>query len=173
MGKIDDYMSRDYILLGDSEFTKKDHDELMNSMLSFAESDKPQVGIFWLDVTDSDLFGVHTEDFDKIQPDKNGRVIYPKLHYQVWNKDKYKAIAKKDIQLANKFKGDYTKVHRGRVNYENGKFLVYVGNWIPKYKDMLSALICAYFNLDPDQFKFVVDEHWNLNHGFSGDKFMN
>lgn len=152
---------------------KQEQSDLMDAMLSFSESNEPQIGIFWLDVNECDLFGVLTADFKSIKPDLKNRRIYPKLHYQVWSKLRYKALAKGDRETAKKFTGNYTQVHRGRVNYENGKFVVYVGDWLPDYIEMLTPLIQAYFNIDDESdIEYVIDEHWNIGRGFSGDKFL-
>jgi hypothetical protein len=151
---------------------KSNHDSLIETMKSMAESDKPQIGIFWFDKDEFELFGVHKRDADLTPLDKFGRKVYNKLHYQTWSKDKFRAQALGENY--ERFLGDYTKTPRGRVNQEGDKFLVYVGNWINEpyaKKEILANLIKAEFNL-PD-FDFVIDSHWDLGHGFSGDKFMN
>lgn len=152
--------------------SKSNHDSLMNAMKSMAESDKPQVGIFWFDRDSFELFGVHKRDAELTPIDSSGRRIFNKLHYQVWNKDKYRAKALGENYL--RFSGDYTKTPRGRVNKEGDKFLVYVGSWINEpyaKKEILTELIKEEFNLP--EFDFVIDSHWEIGHGFSGDRFMN
>lgn len=151
---------------------KNSDKSLLDSMKSLAESDKPQVGIFWFDKNEFELFGVHKSDADSVTPDSSGRRIYPKLHYQLWNKDKFRAKAKGENYL--RFNGNYVDTPRGRVNKEGDEFILYVGDWIDEpyaQKDTLIELIKAEFNLD--NLTVVIDPHWNIGHGFSGDKFMN
>ena len=60
----------------------------------------------------------------------------------------------------------------------NGTLFVAVGEWIKGEingqqvvdAEQLRELLEDEFNL-PEGFEFVVDEHWNIGHGWSGDKF--
>jgi len=160
------YDEVDEILIRESSLSAGDHQDLVKVMKSFAESSKPKIGIFWLDTDpdDPDLFGISKIDEDKIPTDNKGRKIYPKLHYQIYDKIKFKNRAKgiKDPR----FESDYTKIPRGRINKEGNKYVVYVGSWIKEYKDMLTPLIQYYFKLN--KFEYQIDSHWELGHGFSG-----
>ena len=60
----------------------------------------------------------------------------------------------------------------------NGTLFVAVGEWIKGEingqqvvdAEKLRELLEDEFNL-PEGFEVVVDEHWNIGHGWSGDKF--
>ena len=60
----------------------------------------------------------------------------------------------------------------------NGTLFVAVGEWIKGEingqqvvdAEQLRELLEDEFNL-PEGFEFVVDEHWNIGHSWSGDKF--
>lgn len=146
--------------------SQENHDSLVAAMQCFAESREPQIGIFWLDTDECDLFGIYKTDAAKIKPDRIGRRIYGKLA-DVWRKEHFKELAQNGI--AERFIGDYTMIPRGRVNQEGEEFVVYVGSWIDDLKSMLTPLINCYFNIDT--FRYEKDIHWELGHGFSGDKF--
>ena len=98
--------------------------------------------------------------FDEQMPFIN----YPQLNSQVWVEEYFRAQAK---HLETKFKGDYTKVPRGRVAWTIDKFIVLVGKWAEPVREELTALIEQEFALP--YFEFVYDEHWDLGHGWSGD----
>ena len=98
--------------------------------------------------------------FDEQMPFIN----YPQLNSQVWTEEHFRAQAK---HLETKFKGDYTKVPRGRVAWTIDKFIVLVGKWAEPVREELTALIEQEFALP--YFEFVYDEHWDLGHGWSGD----
>lgn len=141
-------------------------DELMDIMQSFSD-DSPKVGIFWYDIGNKDLFGIMTGDANKYIR-RDGKSVYPKLHAQVWKKEHYRELAKCIPVDQQKFKGNYTTIPRGRINMTaEGKFEVYVGSWIQKYEDSITPLIKLYFNIE--NFTYVIDSHWELGHGFSGD----
>lgn len=42
-----------------------------------------------------------------------------------------------------------------------------VGSWCASYANILRALLVEEFDI-PSDFEFVVDEHWELGHGFEG-----
>ena len=150
-----------------TETSKDKHDSLVAAMANFAESREPQIGIFWLDTDECDLFGVCKTDAAKVRPDRMGRRIYGKLHADIWRKEHFKELAQSGV--AERYVGDYTMIPLGRVNQEGEEFVVYVGSWIDELAPMLTPLINCYFNIE--SFRYEKDIHWELGHGFSGDKF--
>ena len=138
--------------------TQKEHNGIIEAMRPYLnDEEKPQIGIFWYDEKENDFFGVNSLDYDEVQ-EINNRRTYPKLHKTVWQKQRHRGKDKHYL-------GDYTMVPRGRVNYENGEFVVYVGNWIDNYSKDVSELLTDYFNLN--RFRFKKDIHWDLGHGWS------
>ncbi len=146
----------------------KDHDAQMKDMASF-DQQMPSVGIFWYDVDDHTLFGVRKKELTPREVEEAAEkgvpfINYPKLHRQVWAKEYFTAQAK---HLETKFKGDYTRVPRGRVTWTIDKFIILVGKWAEPIQEELSKLIEEEFSLP--YFEFKYDEHWDLGHGWSGD----
>lgn len=137
--------------------------ELMAENMQY--QDDPYVGIFWYDTRNDELFGVKSalaEDVPYKLTDlfKNRARTCTPLHEKVWEKEYYRG---KD----QRFRGDYTKVPRGRVFEVEGQgFVVCVGSWIHAYPEA-KALILDEFNLPEDQTVFKIDIHWELGHGFS------
>ena len=131
--------------------------------------DDSEVGIFWYDPENDELFGIKSADVNDVPfyrsnlfGGKEVKTCRP-LHYKVWEKEHYRG---KD----RRFQGDYTLVPRGRVFLVKGEgFIVVVGDWINDYPQAKS-LILDEFNL-PESTEFRIDEHWSLGHGWS-DKFM-
>lgn len=152
----------------------KDGDAKMSTlkatMASFMASDQPKVGIWWYDDTKHDFFGVYSCNAQDVPLDSNGRRVYPKMHYQTWKKDHLREVAQNVPVKDQLFVGDYTRVPRGRVNEEDGQYVVYVGSWIRGKETVIDALVELYFDIDT--FSYRVDEHWELGHGWSGDKFI-
>jgi len=151
-----------------THLSEKQHEEQMAAMRAFDEQ-MPCVGIFWYSPDDNTLFGVRKQEVtpkmveeaaDKGLPFIN----YPHLHRQVWAKEFFKAKA---THKDTKFKGEYTKVPRGRVTWTIDKFIVLVGHWAEPVLEKLTALVEEEFSLP--YFEFVYDEHWDLGHGWSGD----
>ena len=60
---------------------------------------------------------------------------------------------------------DYTRIPRGRIFYDNGKFIVKVGSWYKQHEEELRELVADAFNL-PDDFVFEIGRHWELEHGW-------
>lgn len=86
--------------------SQEKHDSLVAAMECFAESREPQIGIFWLDTDECDLFGIFKTDSAKVKPDRMGRRIYGKLHADMWRKEHFKELAQKGT--AERYFGDYT-----------------------------------------------------------------
>lgn len=140
----------------------------MADMKSFDEP-MPQVGIFWYDTEDNTFFGVRKQEITPKQVEEAAVqglpfINYPHLHRQVWAKEYFRAQAKHE---ETKFKGDYTRIPRGRVAWNIDKFIVFVGQWAEPIESQLYDMIEKEFALP--YFEFVYDEHWDLGHGWSGD----
>ena len=136
--------------------TEEEHNSIIDTMKKFDGDDTPQIGIFWYDTDEDDLLFVRSTDYNSI---KDG--VFNKLHKDIWAKEYYRAKAKGKTW---KYPNDYKQVPRGRVNYKDGKFVVYVGSWIDKYEKEVSELVKDYFNLR--EFEFSKDSHWDIGHGF-------
>lgn len=122
----------------------------------------PQLGIFWFDEDYESLFEVHTKAFD---PDRvvNGLLLYTKTHEFWWEKAR-SASCNRSSSLHSKC---FNEVPRGRVTFDDDRFIVNIGSWYEPYKDILRALIVEEFAI-PADFEFVVDESLELGHGFEG-----
>lgn len=133
-------------------------------MASMDMQDEPEIGCFWFDLKAIELFGVESVPASSMQyyesPQFHARVrTGPKLHSSIWKRE---YMRQKDIR----FRGDYTKVPRGRVfEFEPDKFVVFTGSWINRYP-IAKQLIEQEFNL-PDDTEFRIDEHWDIGYGWS------
>lgn len=116
------------------------------------------------DPKEIELFGVESVPASSMQyyesPQFHARVrTGPKLHSSIWQRE-YKR------QKDTRFRGDYTKVPRGRVfEFKPNKFIVFTGSWINDYP-VVKQLVKREFNL-PDNTEFRIDEHWDIGHGWS------
>ena len=146
------------------------HDEVIKEMSKFFESEKPQLGIFWFNPVTYQLFGVLKKDADECLAE--GHLTYPKLHKTFWQKQHNRARAKNDTTSLYYDEHNYTMVPRGRLFYDNGNYVVKVGDWYDQIdKQRFSELIEDEFNLTPDKLRFEHDIHWDLGHGWSEEKF--
>lgn len=150
------------------ETDKTKHDSLIDSMKMFKNAEfSPYVGIFWYDTDKNELFGVYKTMVSALEFDRNGRKTYPILHKDIWNKEANKA---KYRNKPTKFKGDYTVIPRGSIfQYKDGHFEVMVGNWINSH-DIKDAVIDE-FDLPENNTEFIIDEHWDIGHGWSDELF--
>ncbi|MBR3945700.1 MAG: hypothetical protein IKJ56_01205 [Bacteroidales bacterium] len=151
---------------------EQEHDELIEIMAGFIDNGKPKVGIFWYDIADNSLFGVEKTDADKAIF-INGKATINKSPKDYWQKQHHRATAKGDTTSIFYTESNYTMIPCGRIfqNEADGKFQVYVGHWLnsidlEKFREILEDE----FNL-PSDFEFVVDEHWDLGHGWSEEFF--
>lgn len=140
--------------------------ELMRANIE--HQDDPEVGIFWYDTENDDLFGVKSSSVDELKYYHstlfNADVKTCKaLHYKVWEREYFRGKDKR-------FQGDYTQVPRGRIFYIKDKgFVVITGSWINDYPEAKSTILYE-FKL-PEDTEFQIDSHWDLGHGWS-DLYM-
>ena len=134
-----------------------------NLMKKFeAEDIEPLVGIFWYLPEEHRLFEVYASALSQSKM-VNGHTTYSKLHKTIWQAKKCRDRAKgKETSV---YYQDYTQIPRGRIFYDNGKFIVKVGSWYKQYEDELRELVADAFNL-PDDFVFEIGRHWELGHGW-------
>lgn len=154
------------------------HKEMIDVMSQFFDDGKPQVGIFWLDYAHNSLFGVQKDDAEKYVEERGAGTLH-KLHRTYWHKQHHRAVAKGDTNSIFYIENNYTLIPRGRVFVRpDGTPFVAVGHWINGEvngrnvvdSQIVRELIADEFNL-PDDFEFVIDEHWDIGHGWSSDKF--
>lgn len=146
------------------------HDQVIQEMSKFFESEKPQLGIFWFNPVKYTLFGVSKADAEECLAE--GHLTYPKLHKTFWQKQHHRARAKNDTTSLYYAEHNYTMIPRGRIFYDEGRFVVKVGDWYDKIdKERFSELIQDEFNLPEENLRFEHDVHWDLGHGWSEEKF--
>lgn len=157
---------------------QSEHDEMIDVMRGFFDNSEPQVGVFWYDYFKNTLFGVEKDDAEKYVSSEKVMTL-PKLHRDYWEKQHYHARGKGDRKSIFYGSKNYTLIPRGRIFVrQDGTLYVAVGEWIDGYingnlvidKDKLRDLLIDEFNL-PDDFEFVIDEHWNIGRGWSEEKF--
>lgn len=160
------------------EAKKKEHDDMIDVMSKFYDDETPKVGIFWYDIKNKVLFGVEKDDAEKYIEDIGVGTLH-KLHRTYWNKKHHRAIAKGETSSIFYKENNYINIPRGRVFVNSdGTLFVAVGSWIEGKihnevvldPEFVRELIIDEFNL-PDDVEFKVDEHWNIGHGWSEDKF--
>jgi len=145
------------------------HNDMMEHMKNnFDKQDLPYIGIFWYDSNEDDLFGIQKITADTKDFDTKGNKTISVLHKDFWKKEYHKAKA---LNKRTRFIGDYTLTPRGRVweNKDEG-FFVTVGEWIHDYPQAREQIIIE-FNL-PKETQFIVDPHWNIGSGWSGDNLV-
>lgn len=151
--------------------TDKKHNELLDIMEQFMDKQEPKVGIFWYNYVKHELFGCQSVEVSSIKLNAKGIGTIGKLHQDFWKKQYHKAHVKNDIDSPYYKKFNYTLIPQGRIFYNNGEFIVMVGDWLtdPQYEvdiNELRELLIDEFDL-PENFKFQQDEHWNIGRGWS------
>ena len=141
---------------------------LMQSMIVNMDSqDDAQLGSFWYDTEKDELFGVSktfAQDckFYNSPQFKTSIRTGRALHSAVWKKEYMKG---RDAR----FRGDYTKVPRGRVfEFKDEGFRVYTDSWIDGYPEVKAQIIFE-FQLPEDKTTFHKDIHWEIGHGWSDE----
>ncbi|GHU95987.1 hypothetical protein FACS1894156_6430 [Bacteroidia bacterium] len=130
---------------------------------SMDEQDKPKVGIFWYDPQTDELFGVTKINAQDLQFDHNGLKTVSSLHRDWWKKQQMRAKAKG--QLSSIYLADYTKVPRGRIfQTKDEAFQIMCGSWV---NDQIVELVTDEFDLQEQSVSVVIDEHWEIGHGWS------
>jgi len=124
---------------------------------SFNEQEEPMVGPFWYDQNMNNVF-------DKVIALAKD-VAYKKSI--LFNKE-VKTCSIKEMAVHHKANDiDYTQRPRGRVfEFKNEGFKVFVGEWINKYPEAKEEILFE-FQLPKDKTEFVIDEHWDIGHGWS------
>lgn len=154
------------------------HKEMIGVMSQFFDDGKPQVGIFWVDYVHNTLFGVQKDHAEKYIKEREVGTIN-RLHRTYWHKQHHRAVAKGDTNSIFYIETNYTLIPRGQAFVRpDGSVFVAVGQWINGEingqqvvnQQAIREVIADEFNL-PDDFEFVIDEHWDIGHGWSGDKF--
>ena len=123
---------------------------------------EPEVGIFWFNTEENDLFGVAKNPISKAKSTTAGIKVGRIPHKDKWIKLRKSAIirGKSDGIFFQK----YTTVPRGIVCLlEDRTFQINVGNWIKSVdKNLLIALIANEFNLENEKVKLQEDDHWDI-----------
>ena len=128
--------------------------------------DNPEVGIFWYDEENGQLFEVHSIPAMSL---RDNEYTFSKLHKTIWQKLRQKTLfAQKNNKPYNQiYLNDYTKIPRGRVFFKDNIFYVFVGSWIT---DDIKELIIDEFNLRNVEVIFKIDKHWEIGHGWSSEE---
>jgi hypothetical protein len=151
--------SQGFALLSETERSR-----VMASMSdNFEIQEDPRVGIFWYDAQEDELFGVTSTIASELPFNANGKKTVGTLHKTWWKKHQERAKAKG--QLTSKFMKDYTQTPRGRIfQIEDGHFELMCGSWINAH---ITSLVKDEFNLHTGPLEVIVDEHWEIGHGWS------
>lgn len=152
------------------EKVKKRDDETANAAIevmidSFNEQEEPMVGPFWYDPDKKEVYG-QVVALAKDRPfyyshswNKEVRTGSA-LHKSIWEREYFRHKDKR-------FSGDYTQRPRGRVfEFKDEGFKVFVGEWINKYPEAKEEILFE-FQLPKENTEFVIDEHWDIGHGWS------
>ena len=121
-----------------------------------------EVGIFWFNAEENDLFGVAKTPISKAKSTTDGIKVGRIPHKDKWIKLRKSAIIRGKSDGI--FFQEYTTVPRGIVCLlEDGTFQINVGNWIKSVdKNLLIALIANEFNLENEKVKLQEDDHWDI-----------
>ena len=105
-----------------------EREDAINEMQKYFK-DNPEVGIFWYNKEEKELFEVHSIPANSLPC---GQFTYPKLHKTIWQKLQAKAIQKKQDNKPYDpiYLSDYMNVPRGRVFYKEETFYVFLGSWV-------------------------------------------
>ena len=132
---------------------------------SFDEQNEPMVGPFWYDPERKEVYG-HIVALAKDRPYyyspswKKEVRTGSALHKSIWEREYFRHKDKR-------FSGDYTLRPRGRVfEFKDEGFKVFVGEWINQYPEAKEEILFE-FQLPKEKTEFVIDEHWDIGHGWS------
>jgi len=153
------------------EMSKSERRMAMGAMSdNFDIQDDPEVGIFWYDKAEDELFGVSKAFASELRFNANGYKNLGLLHKDWWRKQQQRTLRKKKpLGILGQ---DYTMVPRGRIwqkkTGEDAVFQMMCGNLIEDYgREHIENLAREEFNLQNVPFEIVVDVHWDIGHGWS------
>ena len=148
------------------EMSEEEHQNVMKSMSdNFDYQDEPKVGIFWYDEETNELFGVSKINAADLQFNSNGLKTISTLHKSWWQKQKNRAISKGNDPGI--FQKDYTQIPRGRIfQRKDGVFQLMCGSWM---NSQIEDLVKDEFDLNEVLYEKIIDEHWEIGHGWSGE----
>ena len=130
--------------------TNQEQTALMDDMRSFDEQ-MPCIGIFWYDPAEHCFFGVSKKEITPQEVEEEAGKGNPFIEYPQ---------GESNLSVEDDF--------HGRVVRSIDKFLVLVGKWAEPIQEELTELLEKEFSLP--YFEVVYDEHWDLGHGWSGDR---
>jgi hypothetical protein len=146
----------------------QEHQEMMQLMEdNFDYQQEPKLGIFWYDKKEDALFGIVKSDARDVAYVGNmARKTVSSLHKSWWTKQKMRYRAGKEKN--NIYETDYTKIPRGRIfqRKADNVFEIMCGSWITPH---MMELVIEEFDLQDQTVETVIDEHWEIGHGWSGD----
>jgi hypothetical protein len=145
-----------------SDTERNDVMQTMRDNMNF--QDEPKLGIFWYDEKNDELFGVtKIEAMDVPFPENKDQKTVRSLHRDWWKKQEMKVKAGRERNPV--FLREYTQIPRGRLfQNKDGSFEVMCGTWMT---DHIMNLVIEEFDLQHETVKPVIDEHWELGHGWS------
>lgn len=121
--------------------TDTEYSQALQFMKKNLVKEQGLVGIFWYDVRDKKLFGVHKESPFNHEINCGGGLV--------------------------SCVGDYKDIPRGRIFFkpDEKKFFVCVGSWISEHTEVID-LVVEEFCLENENYEFVIREHWELGMGY-------
>ena len=133
------------------EFSEEERKERLEIMNGIDNDVTPQIGIFWYQ--DGKLVGVKKYPYDSENPKEVVR--YPKS-------------GEPKTATINLLHKNYYK--RGRVwaNFTNKTFEITVGEWFKDFPEVENKIVKE-FNLQDVKYQIIIDKHWNVGSGESGD----
>ena len=150
--------------------TEERYDMMKLMKDNFAFQEEPKLGIFWYDENEDVLFGVvKIEAIDVPFASKfDDRKTIRSLHKSWWVKQKMRYLAGKEKNQI--YANDYTKIPRGRIfqRKSDNAFEIMCGSWMTEH---IMELVIEEFDLQAQKVEKVIDEHWEIGHGWSGDFF--
>jgi hypothetical protein len=149
--------------------SNKERQEMMQLMAdNFEFQEEPKLGIFWYDEANDTLLGVvKIEAIDvPFSSELAERKTIRSLHKSWWQKQKMRYRAGRENNKI--FEKEYTKIPRGRIfqRKTDNVFEIMCGSWINEH---ILELVIEEFDLQKQAVETVIDEHWELGHGWSGD----
>jgi hypothetical protein len=156
-----------------SEFSEDERKERLAIMNSIHNDVTPRVGIFWYQ--DGKVVGVKKFPFDSENPKeitKPPRATGNVLHKEYWGTAYINKEVHNEPEVAKLYPGEknWTIVKRGRVwvNWTTRVFEITVGEWFKDFPEAEDKIVKE-FNLQDVKHKIIIDKHWNVGCGESGD----